>query len=58
MGRIQICTYKEKKMKQLNEGGNIFKSPTGELLTQRIQRDDVPNTIKWLESATGLEFPI
>jgi len=45
-------------MKQLNEGGNIFKSSAGESLTQRIQRDDVPATIQWIESATGLKFPM
>jgi hypothetical protein len=45
-------------MKQLNEGGNIFKSPTGQSLTQRIQREDVPATIHWIESATGLKFPM
>ena len=44
-------------MKQLNEGGNIFKAPNGELLTQRIQRDDVPTTIKWIESKTNIAFP-
>lgn len=42
---------------QLNEGGNIFKNSGGESLTQRIQRDDVPATIKWIESVTGMAFP-
>lgn len=44
-------------MKQLNEGGNIFKTPTGEPLTQRIQRQDVPATIKWIESKSRIAFP-
>jgi hypothetical protein len=44
-------------MKQLIEGGNIFKSPTGESLTKRIQRDDVPATINWIESVTNIQFP-
>ena len=44
-------------MKQLNEGGNIFKTAEGTPLTQRINRDDVPGTIKWIESATGIAFP-
>lgn len=44
-------------MKQLNEGGNIFKTPAGEPLTQRIDRDDVPATIKWIESKTNIAFP-
>lgn len=45
-------------MKQLNEGGNIFKTPAGEPLTQRINKDDVPATIKWIESKTNIAFPI
>jgi hypothetical protein len=45
-------------MKQLNEGGNIFKDATGTPATQRIQRDDVPATIKWLESVSGTSFPM
>jgi len=44
-------------MKHLNEGGNIFKTPDGQSLTQRIQRDDVPATIKWIESRTNIQFP-
>jgi hypothetical protein len=42
---------------QLNEGGNIFKTAEGTPLTQRINRVDVPGTIKWIESATGIAFP-
>jgi hypothetical protein len=42
----------------LNEGGNVFKSQTGEALTQRINREDVPDTINWIESVTNLKFPI
>lgn len=45
-------------MMQLNEGGNVFKAPAGEPLTQRINRDDVPATIKWIETVTGIAFPI
>jgi len=44
-------------MKQLNEGGNIFKAADGTPLTQRINRDDVASTIKWVESVTGIAFP-
>lgn len=44
-------------MEQLNEGGNIFKTSSGESLTQRINRDDVPATIKWIESRTNIRFP-
>lgn len=43
---------------RLLEGGNIFKTPSGESLTQRIQRDDVPATIKWIESKTNISFPV
>ena len=41
----------------LSEGGNVFKNQAGESLTQRINREDVPATIKWLEQVTGLPFP-
>jgi hypothetical protein len=42
----------------VNEGGNVFKGPNKEPLTQRINRDDVPATVQWLERVTGLPFPI
>ena len=42
---------------KLFEGGNIFKTSAGEPLTKRINRDDVPATIKWIESKTNLAFP-
>lgn len=45
-------------MKQLNEGGNVFKNAAGESLTQRIQRDDVPATVNWIESVTNIRFPM
>lgn len=41
----------------LYEGGNIFKNAAGEAQTQRINRNDVPSTIQWLESVTGIRFP-
>lgn len=44
-------------MIKLNEGGNIFKKQDGSSLTQRINRDDVPATIQWIESVTGIAFP-
>lgn len=43
--------------KILNEGGNIFKTADGTPLTQRINRDDVPGTIQWIESVTNIAFP-
>ncbi len=44
-------------VKILSEGGNVFKAADGTSLTQRINRDDVLNTIKWIESVTGIGFP-
>ena len=41
-------------MNQINEGGNIFKNPTGQPATQRINQADVDPTIAWLEKITGL----
>lgn len=38
----------------LNEGGNIFKDPDGNMLTQRIDKNDVVPTLRWLENITGL----
>ena len=32
----------------LKEGGNIFKDKDGNIVTQRINRDDVLPTIRWL----------
>ena len=34
---------------QLKEGGNVFKGPDGEALTQRINQTDVKPTLAWLE---------
>ena len=43
-------------MRYLLEGGNVFKGPKGEPLTQRINRQDVPATVQWIEQVTGLDF--
>ena len=43
-------------MRHLLEGGNVFKGPKGEPLTQRINRQDVPATVQWIEQVTGLDF--
>jgi Family of unknown function (DUF6267) len=45
------------QINKLLEGGNVFKGPKGEPLTQRINRADVPATIHWIEQVTGIEFP-
>jgi hypothetical protein len=45
------------QINKLLEGGNVFKTKTGEPLTQRINRADVPATIHWIEQVTGIEFP-
>ena len=36
-------------------GGNVFKDSAGNILTQRINRDDVPTTVMWLELLTGYQ---
>jgi hypothetical protein len=41
---------------KLLEGGNVFKDKDGNPLTQRIDKKDVPSTIRWLEKFTGLDF--
>lgn len=41
---------------KLLEGGNVFKGPDKQPLTQRIATADVPATIAWIEQATGLDF--
>lgn len=38
----------------LKEGGNVFKNPDKSLATKRINREDVENTLTWLEKITGL----
>lgn len=40
----------------LFEGGNIFKTPDGEMATIRINRADVDPTLQWLESIIDLEL--
>ena len=40
----------------LSEGGNIFKDASGQSVTQRIDREDIPPTIQWLEQITGLDL--
>ena len=41
----------------LCEGGNVFKDAQGRPLTQRINGEDVPATVKFLERVAGLKFP-
>ncbi len=41
---------------QIVEGGNVFKSKEGEILTQRINQADVEPTVRFLEKITGLEL--
>jgi hypothetical protein len=41
---------------KLFEGGNVFKDANKNPLTQRIATPDVPDTIKYLEQITGLDF--
>ena len=40
----------------LNEGGNVFKDAQGKPLTRRINQADIPSTVAWLETVTGLDL--
>jgi hypothetical protein len=40
----------------LIEGGNVFKDKMGLPLTQRIDQADIPGTVQWLETVTGLDL--
>ena len=40
----------------LLEGGNVFKDAKKVPVTQRINRNDVPTTVAWLEQVTGLRL--
>jgi len=40
----------------LLEGGNVFKDAKKVPVTQRINRNDVPTTVAWLEQITGLNL--
>jgi len=40
----------------ITEGGNVFKNTEGAELTRRISRKEIPGTISWLESITGLDL--
>lgn len=40
----------------LLEGGNIFKFSDGSPKTQRIKLEDIPATLDWLETVTGLDM--
>lgn len=44
-------------MMYISEGGNVFKDRGGKPLTQRIDRGDVPATIRFIERVTGIKFP-
>jgi hypothetical protein len=43
-------------MSNLFEGGNVFKGPDKEPLTRRINREEIPSTIAFLEKETGVDF--
>lgn len=43
-------------MNNLLEGGNVFKGPDKEALTRRIKREEIPDTIAYLEKQTGVDF--
>ena len=41
---------------KLLEGGNVFKDDQGQPQTRRIQRAEIPGTVRYLERITGLDF--
>jgi hypothetical protein len=43
-------------MTTIFEGGNVFKNPQGQSLTQRIAQADIAPTVTWLEQVTGLDL--
>jgi len=43
-------------MNELFEGGNVFKGPDKQPLTRRITRSEIPTTIAYLETETGVDF--
>ena len=44
-------------MMKLFEGGNVFKDADGNPMTQRINQSDVAQTVAWVETLTGIDFP-
>jgi hypothetical protein len=42
---------------KLLEGGNVFKDADGQPLTGRIKQSDVAQTVAWVETLTGIDFP-
>lgn len=53
--------YQFSQKKTITEGGNIFKAPdwsreNPQMLTSRISRDEVPHTLDYLETITGIEL--
>lgn len=43
-------------MNNLFEGGNVFKDADKQPLTRRIKREEIPDTIAYLEKETGVDF--
>ena len=42
---------------KLLEGGNVFKDADGQPMTGRINQSDVAQTVAWIETLTGIDFP-
>lgn len=51
---MKLSEIETPKSNVIVEGGNVFKTKEGEILTQRINRADVLPTVKWVEKITGL----
>ena len=42
---------------KLLEGGNVFKDADGNPMTGRIKQSDIAQTVAWIETLTGIDFP-
>jgi len=42
---------------KLLEGGNVFKDADGNPMTGRVNQSDIAQTVAWIETLTGIDFP-
>jgi hypothetical protein len=55
-GHFSAANFSKNATKELTEGGNVFKDASKGPLTQRIKKEDVPQTVGWLEKLTGIDL--
>lgn len=55
-GHFSAANFAKNMTKELTEGGNVFKNLDKSPLTQRIQKQDVMPTVKWLEKIVGVDL--